>query len=96
MKKHLGRKYHGKNERKLDKDAGLKAWLRHMFASKDIPFFDSDDEEGSDYSSVTDDDDVVYEHGDRRVKRTAGGKFQVEIPIRSMFSRPYVWASLGG
>ena len=61
-----------------------------MFTNNDILFFDSDDEEGSDSSSETDDGDVVFEHGDRRVKRTAGGKFQVEIPIRSMFSRPDV------
>jgi hypothetical protein len=107
--RHLGRKYYGKDEgngedkKKIDGDARLKAVLRNVFASRNINFFDGDNREGwPEFNSDNDEDDVVSEHDDEddtrqsghhRIRRTVDEELQVEIPIRTMFSRPNLWTS---
>jgi len=92
--KHLGLKYHGKDAKKVDEDAPLKALARSMFGSKDVPFVDGDDEAGSDSDSDFDKGEVIAEKGYAKIRSTADGKYQVEMPIRAMFSKPGIWECL--
>lgn len=92
--KHLGLKYHGKDAKKVEEDAPLKALARSMFGSSDIPFVDGDNEAGSDSHSDFDKGEVIAEKGYAKIRSTADGKFQVEMPIRAMFSKPGIWECL--
>jgi hypothetical protein len=104
VERHLGRKYHGKDEQKTDENAGLKAVLKNIFASRGIPFFDGDNGEG--WSDSDSDEDAVYiehDHGNgvylgdgacRGIRQTLDGKYEVEISVRNIFSRPDVWTSV--
>jgi hypothetical protein len=98
VERHLGRKYHGKDEEKTDENAGLKAVLKNIFASRGIPFFDSDNGEG--WSDSDSDEDAVYiehDHGNgvcRGIRQTSDGKYEVKISVRNIFSKPGVWTSL--
>jgi len=92
--KHLGLKYHGKDAKKVEEDAPLKALARSMFGSSDIPFVDGDDEAGSDSDSNFDKGEVIAEEGYAKIRSTADGKYQVEMPIRAMFSKPGIWECL--
>lgn len=88
--KHIGRKYHGQDDKKLEEDDVRKAALKNLFEEKGFTSIDSDGEEGSEGTSDNEEGGVVEEHENPKIRSTVDGKFQVEMSIRSTFHRPGV------
>ncbi|KAI4680239.1 uncharacterized protein J4E88_006131 [Alternaria novae-zelandiae] len=95
VQKHLGRKYHGQDDKSLEEDDVRKTVLKKLFEENGITFIDGDDEEGDEDTSDTGEGEVIEGHEDAKIRPTVDGKFQVEMSVRSMFHRPGVWQSLG-
>jgi len=95
VQKHLGRKYHGQDDKSLEEDDVRKTVLKKMFEENGITFIDGDGEEGDEGTSDTGEGEVIEEHENARIRPTVDGKFQVEMSVRTMFHRPGVWQDLG-
>ncbi|KAI4645148.1 hypothetical protein J4E93_005948 [Alternaria ventricosa] len=95
VQKHLGRKYHGQDDKSLEEDDVRKTVLKKMFEENGITFIDSDGEEGDEGTSGTGEGEVIEEHENAKIRPTVDGKFQVEMSVRTLFHRPGVWQDLG-